>query len=162
MQLKLNGWQRLWVVVASIYFLIVCGFGAATFPNGASLESERASLAIGAVLRAQVDAAHARGDERDELNALRDLEKGSTQIRLEAYSDLTNAEIIQRLRAKFDGKVDFTALDEKAKRDTERLRNDRSEFIYKAAAWWVVPVLALYALGSAIGWIIHGFRDNKV
>lgn len=160
MQLKLNGWQRLWVVVASIYFVVVFGFAAATFPDGASLESERATLAVEAALDAQVNAAHALGDDRAELDALRNLKMGAARVRSEAYGDLTNAEIIQRLRAKFDGKADFTALDEKMRRDTERLRDDRSKFIFQAIAWWVIPALVLYVLGVAIGWIVRGFRNK--
>ena len=161
MKLQLNGWQRLWVVVASVYFLVVCGFGAATFPDGAYLEAERAKFAIELALRAQVDAAHVGGDERAELNALRDLEKGAARVRHEAYGDLTDTELVQRIRAKSDGKVDITALNEKEKRDAERIRNDRLKSIYRAVGWWAIPVLALYVLGSAIGWIVRGFRNRN-
>ncbi|MGZ4957208.1 MAG: hypothetical protein ACXV8Q_19090 [Methylobacter sp.] len=160
MQIKLNGWQRLWVVAASIYLLAVCGFVAATLPDGASLELERATLAVEAALRAQVNVADELGDKRAELNALRNLDMGAARVRSETYGDLTNVEVIQRLRAKFDGKADFTALDERVKRDTDRLRDDRSKFILQAVAWWVIPALALYALGSAIGWIVRGFRNK--
>ena len=158
MRLKLNGWQRLWVVAASLYFVVVCGFGVYAFPDGSSLEAERANFAVELALRAQVDAARTAGDERSELNALRDLKKGAAQVRSEAYGDLANVELMQRIRSKFDGKVDFKALDEKVRLDTERLRSDRFGFLLLTVAWWIVPVLALYALGWAAGWVIRGFR----
>ena len=147
-------------MVASIYFLAVCGFAVALFPDGASLESERATLAVEAALRAQVNAAHELGDDRAELNALRNLKAGAAQVRSEAYGGLTDAEIVQRIREKFDGKADFTALDEKVKHDAEHLRNDRSKFIFQAVAWWVIPAVVLYLLGLAIGWIVRGFRNK--
>ena len=158
MRLRLNGWQRLWVVAASLYFVVVCGFGVYAFPDGNSLETERTNFAVELALRAQVDAARTAGDERAELNALRDLKKGAAQVRSETYGDLANIELMQRIRAKFDGKVDFKALDEKARLDTERLRDDRLKFLLLTVAWWIVPALALYALGWATGWVIRGFR----
>ena len=160
MKLKLNGWQRLWVVAAGIYFVVVCGVGAAMFPDGARLEAERAKVAIDLALRAQVDAARTLGNERAELDALRNLKRGAAEIRTEAYGDLSDAELIQRIRTTFGGKADFSTLDERIKRDAERLRDDRTTFIFQAAAWWAIPVLALYILGSAIGWVIRGFRNK--
>lgn len=160
MRLRLNGWQRLWVFVSGIYFLAVCGFGAFAFPDGASLVAGRTLLAIELALRAEVDAAHSRGDQRAELNALRELEKGAVRFRSEAYGDLSDAELIQRVRAKFDGKANFTPLDEKSRRDAELLRGERSNFVIQAAVWWVIPVMAVYVLGWVIGWIIRGFRNK--
>lgn len=160
MQLKLNGWQRLWVVVAGIYFFAVCAFAVATFPDGASLESERATIAIEAALHAQANAAHELGDDRAELNALRNLKAGAARVRSEAYGDLTNAEIVQRVREKFDGKADFNALDERVKHDAEHLRGERSKFIFQAVAWWVIPSVVLYVLGLAFGWVVRGFRNK--
>lgn len=160
MRLKLNGWERLWVVVCGIYFLGVCAFGAFAFPDSASLDAERAILAIELALRADVDAAHARGDQRDELKALRELEKGAVRIRSEAYGDLSDSEIIQRVRATFDQKTNLTPLDEKSRRDAERLRGERLKFVLQTAVWWIIPVIAVYVLGWAIGWTIRGFRSK--
>jgi hypothetical protein len=51
--MRLNGWQRLWVVLSGLYFLAVCTFAVLTFPDGESLSRESANLAVEIALQAQ-------------------------------------------------------------------------------------------------------------
>jgi hypothetical protein len=159
--MKLNGWQRLWIVLSGIYFLAVGSYGVLAFPDGADLEKGRAILAVELSLKALADSAQATGDVRSELNALRAMKDGPVRIRSEIYGDLKDAELINRARAKFDGKVDFSALDKRETDDADRLHHDRLEHVVRCVAWWIVPLLLLYALGYAIGWVIRGFRRRS-
>jgi hypothetical protein len=43
---------------------------------------------------------------------------------------------------------------------TEQAASERWSFFGKAFLAWWLPVLALYAVGSAVGWVYSGFRAS--
>jgi hypothetical protein len=158
--MRLNGWQRLWVVLSGLYFLAVCTFAVLTFPDGESLSRESANLAVEIALQAQGKSAQTAGDQRALLNAMRDLEYGAARVRAEAYGDLSDTELIQRIRAKWEGQANFAPLNEKLRRDTKRIRDRRFNFALQALVWWIIPVLMVYALGWATAWVVRGFQNK--
>jgi hypothetical protein len=52
-------------------------------------------------------------------------------------------------------------LDEKLRRDTERIRDRRFNLAFQAFVWWIIPVLMVYALGWATAWVVRGFQNKS-
>jgi hypothetical protein len=75
--MRLNGWQRLWIVLSGLYLLAVCTFAVLIFPDDKSLSRERANLAVEIAIEAQGKSAQAGSDVEALLNVLRDLKKGA-------------------------------------------------------------------------------------
>jgi hypothetical protein len=147
---RLNGWQRLWVVLSVLYLVPVIGIAVILFPKQESLDESRVYDSISAVVSYVEKTEKAR------------ISEGVYTIRSKHYGDLPNDEIIQRLHEKWCGKVDFTTIEEDYKQKLDALPTERAKTAGIAFLAWLVPVIALYVLGLAIGWIIRGFRRENL
>ena len=146
---RLNGWQRLWVVLSALYLVPVVGITVTMFPKQESLDDSRVYDSISAVVSYVEKTEKARMSE------------GAYTIRSKHYGDLSNDQVIQRLHQKWDGKVDFTTIENEYKQKLEALPAERAKTAGIAFLAWLVPVIAVYMLGLAIGWVIRGFRREN-
>ena len=85
---------------------------------------------------------------------------GSYTVRQKYYSDLTDEQIIERVHTKFEDKVDLAKIDSEYAKKLSRLGTERAKIAGYAFIAWVGPLLVVYAMGAAIGWVIRGFRRS--
>lgn len=79
--MHLNGWTRLWIVLAALHLAAVLGGGVvAFFPDRAPARSELVARSIELELHYQADQAQKHGDERAELDVRRSIEKGGARV----------------------------------------------------------------------------------
>lgn len=160
MHAKLNGWQRLWVLLAVLHFIAVATIGVINFPDGTKLEAERANLALKLMVEQIVSFPDATPKIRDELLAVLKEKNGVERLRRETYGEMQDKALIASIRAKSSGKLDLTALEKQEKLDAEQLRDDRAMHALQCLGWWLIPLIAIYLFGYGIGWVIKGFRGQ--
>ena len=75
----------------------------------------------------------------------------------EAYQDMSDEDIAAAIREK------FTVIDDKYQGQLDSLEEEQTIFIGIVIGFlfiWIVPPLALYALGWSIGWVYRGFKQQ--
>jgi len=105
---RLNGWQRLWVVLSIIYLLVVVGSTFALFPKASEVSNARVYDSINAVGRFR---------EANEGSRF----QGAYTVRADDYFDLSDEQIIKRLHEKWGDKVDFTKIELEYKQKMQNL-----------------------------------------
>jgi hypothetical protein len=138
---RLNGWQRLWILLSTIYFIGVVSIAVLLFPKKADYLSTRVYDTINLTIKHVPDL------------------QGSYayQVR-DAYKDLSDEEVINKIHAKFKDKVDYSEIESDYGRKIEGLSSEKAK---AAGIWflvWLIPSLATYALGRSVGWVISGFK----
>ena len=146
MNIGLNGWRRLWILLSVLYLVPVVLVAMQEAPKATDYWDSRLDASIEAV-----------GKYMEQITPGYTFE-GSYTVRRKHYSDLTDTEILERLHTKFAGKVDLSRIDREYEQKMDGLRWKQATAIGYAAAWWLGPIVFLYALGSCIAWIIRGFR----
>jgi len=146
MSRKLSGWHRLWVLVSVIYFIVVAFFIALTLPwPETTLHSPEIIKRMSPGSKAKLSLKG--GDEfaeTDESATRVEMPNGTI---LPFKKGLTNDEMSAAAREYWRIVQDVA---------TER----RLRLIGIATVSWLIPCLALYGLGWAIGWVISGFRGK--
>ena len=138
---KLNGWQRLWIVVAVIYLVVVCVTTFSLMPNESEIKRSWASDIIDFVKTHDKSSQHL-----------------STWEILNAYSDLRYEEIIKRMKKKYST-FEYMEIDKKYEDKLANLGWERTKVASIGFLFWLVPVILAYVLGLAVGWIYRGFRE---
>lgn len=156
---RLNGWQRIWTVVAIGYGLIVAVGVASMWPSKEDIYSEWFD-----------DVVRAYGERLS----------GSTPSEIRAsYPDMTDQQIVEAAVAKARSRnleampavgetITFTLLDlvdaeldSSGKRFEARLAalpRERRRAVWFGFLVWSVPMVAVYGFGWSVGWIRRGFR----
>jgi hypothetical protein len=142
MKMKLNGWQRLWVVLSALYLAIVIVFTWSSWPT-----------------RRQIDNSWVY----DLINATKDPKDYAYEIR-DAYKDIPDGELIQRINAKYSEKSEYKEIlkttNLKYQMEIESLGKDRFKTGGIALLAWLIPIGLIYLLGVAAGWIYKGFKGK--
>ena len=158
---RLNGWQRLWVVVTAVYGLAVGVFTVSLLPTDSEVTSLWASAALGELA----------GDIGKSLNkdvSVWDLKES------ESFKNKTDKEIAEKITenakninqddpdkknlASFRKNILFIERDYQ-----ERLENvlkEQLKVIGIALLAWLLPASGLYILGYAAAWVYRGFRQK--
>ncbi len=158
--MKLNGWQRLWILVAAIWMLLVLALAWGAWPTPARVSA------------ADVYAKMSPSEGRwlTDYNAIMGISPaGPPGVR--SWSDLDN-EVTNRKSAYVDGqKLEFWggASTEDQRQTVLAFRaslrrilvKERVVLLEEAFGLWVAPLVALYALGLGIGWVSRGFAANR-
>ncbi len=142
MKVKLNGWQRLWVVLSAIYLAIVIVFTWSSWPTRRQVENSWVY---------------------DLINVIKDPKDYAYEIR-DAYKDIPDGELIQRINAKYSEKPDYKEIlnttNLKYQMEIESLWKDRFKTLGIALLAWLIPIGLIYLLGVATGWIYKGFKGK--
>jgi hypothetical protein len=138
---RLNGWQRLWILLSTIYFIGVVSIAVLLFPKKADYLSTRVYDTINLTIKHVPDL------------------QGSYayQVR-DAYKDLSDEEVINKIHAKFKDKVDYSEIESDYGRKIEGLSSEKAKALGIWFLVWLIPSLATYALGRSVGWVISGFK----
>ena len=156
----LNGWLRLWVLVSSLYLLGIVTLATATYPGDPPNLQQVALRSIELLLREEVAAAAASGDQRSELELLRLLDKGAQIVRAQAYGDLSDREIIEKVRPKLKQATSLASLAQQEEVAASERRTARWSHVVRYALIWLVPLVLLLCLGWGIGWVRKGFQQR--
>jgi hypothetical protein len=149
--MTLNGWQRLWIVSAAIWALLVAIFTSLTLPpTDAELIHEWASAKVQLMKRY-----HGQG-ETDEA------------FRARTYSGASDEDIVHPAPApwkKFDPRTAVPADESEAidRQYQEALaaKTPRSALVLNAILVWFIPSAGVYLLGMAVRWVRAGFTNGK-
>ena len=155
--MKLNGWQRLWVVASIIYMIVLALFGVIVFPtpgkilHHAQFYDELPKESQSKVIRADASTIPSTGTGRDLSYELfcddpRYVVVTANNHKLCFRSDVTETEktmIVQQ----------YHQLLQRA------TRSERIEMLGYMFLIWIIPCIVLYALGMATGWIRRGFKQ---
>jgi hypothetical protein len=139
MRRKLNGWQRLWVVVAGLGFLAAIQQG----------------LFLGAKYGAQYEWDVARAFDLPECKAVIDMPSGtkldpephyeSPCVHLHIYRS-----VYEDAPATKEGYSEHIA---------KHVWKNQKEWIGGLLLIWAVSIGLLYAAGRVVAWVVHGFRS---
>lgn len=142
MKNKLNGWQRLWVVLSAIYLAIVIVFTWSSWPTKRQIENSWVYSLI---------------------TATKDPKDYAYEIR-EAYKDIPDGELIKRINAKYSEKPEYKEIlnttNLKYQMEIQSLGKNRFKTFGIALLAWLFPIGILYLVGVAIGWIYKGFKGK--
>lgn len=146
MTLKLNGWQRLWLLASSIYFIVVSVYVVLNFPQPEKISHDQAFVKR---LTPQSQTLLIPEDKEGWQNA----KDFGTDV------DMPNGGRLSFKKGVSDKDMSIAAKEYWAiiaAQTSER----RWLLIGFAALWWLVPTIGLYILGWAIGWVYRGFRNK--
>lgn len=163
---KLNGWQRLWVVVSALWLLFVVGVAIVgdVIPTADGLEARlgrntrylQREWALATIEAARVAIS---------------LSGQTTAGRIRAsYDELSDVETVERLHNRFP-EIDFEPVDSdyQEKLDGEQTRHQerldalalaQAESIGLLLMAWLCPSFGLYLLGWAMAWVWRGFKSK--
>lgn len=184
MKISLNGWQRLWVFVCSVYLIPVLAVSSWSFPNPSQISHEavfeeqltpesRSKLAVAEVreLRKDPHSAAAKNGSPP---------KWSESIPIHTWNESapiqTTEEVVSTNQIGLEVKMPngHFLLFKKGLKDDEmqsvareyfgflerRANKERLVYILQAFFWWAVPSISLYVFGWTIGWVRRGFKES--
>jgi hypothetical protein len=179
---RLNGWQRLWVVVSTLYLLFVAVFVAFSWPTAETTWHREEFIArLPADLRAHVDAAYdneyswkqSLKSGRETTASPRDyppMYKRGIQTSagppfsprftlLSAMVSFPNRAILEiHVAREGDTEPDARVASAYWAIVEAEARAARLTTVLRVLLIWSVPCLSLYALGWSVGWVRRGFR----
>ncbi len=176
--MKLNGWQRLWVVVAVVWILPVLAMSYELWPPTADVTNAEVYA------RMKPEDTHRFVDYDPDAATVAAIAAGATRLQPEVPpSPAPTGTIFDQLAAReaAENQAQLAFVDGHelkifagvSREDMSRIVSDynaslrhilalkRAVFVGEAFAGWIVPAVALYALGSAVGWIRRGFGANR-
>jgi hypothetical protein len=138
--MKLGGWQRLWIFVATLYLVAVAVYALLSAPGAEAVQHqtvfyERMGPESIAVITAALDA------------------KEVIRVRVPNGHEISFSSDTPKEQMEFISRRYFEELQDNA-------REERLRYFGWAVLWWLGPVSALYALGAASGWVYRGFKAS--
>src|SRR6266545_2042482 len=161
MDFRLHGWQRLWVMISTLYLLAVISFDFFIWPESTSVEKHRLN---------EVSKLIDKTEGKEERYDLTDIVEQSNRRGLFDNPKNEDENLIARekwtkladlLVARHKDSVDFAEIERRYKRDVRKISNERKQIILFSFLFWVVPVIGVYSLGSSIRWVIRGFKEKS-
>jgi hypothetical protein len=160
MRLRLNGWQRLWILVAVLYLPAAAAVVATQFPTTSQVYSAWADAAL------QVAGEDLRRTQQHQWQ--------DWEIREHLFPKLTDKELVQKLTEgarKTDlndpMKKDLTRYKEKILQlestylpRLDALSTERVKVVGWGVLGWAGPLAILYGLGLAVAWVVRGFHQR--
>lgn len=148
---KLNGWQRIWVVLSIIYFLVVITVSGFIIndvrPSSVKIKKDY-SYKFKLSLMANSD--------------FRGLLDDAKQIVIERL--LNNDEILNKFGHKKHLNNKFLDIKEQYKNELSELNKKQLHFFIKSIVIfllvWLIPICLIYVFGLSVRWVINGFTSQ--
>ena len=161
MPLKLNGWQRLWVVLSILYLIVVISVDFMIWPKTTYIEKSRLNEVYELIHKAEgKEEKYKYTDIVDELNR-RGLLASPNNEKEELMAEERWAKLADLAILKYKDKIDFSQIESRYKSDLRELNSERKQTIFLSFLFWLVPVIVAYTLGLAARWIMRGFREKS-
>lgn len=173
MKIKLNGWQRIGVVLNAIYLIIIIIIAWYEWPTQKQIESSWVYSALDAIRKPESPYAYKLRESRFKDISDRELIELINSRFLEHLKTSkpgTAAFLIAQLEGELvtPGETIAQQCEEKLKevnlryqKEIESLGIDRLKIVGIFIMWWIIPSGIVYLLGFSIGWIYRGFKENK-
>jgi hypothetical protein len=136
---RLNGWQRLWVLVCILYSVLVVLFAWADYGDETRVRTSDVQLSQSSTKAIAIGLAMERNKQRVAKIEFPD----GTILSLDPKTPDDEQE---QVAAEYWDAVESV-------KPSKRLR-----FTGLVAAFWIIPCITLYILGWAIGWVYRGFK----
>ena len=156
----LNGWQRLWVLFSLLLVFITTANIVGNWPNESDSTEARAVYAVKLGLQAVAHKAKLAGNQRDELEALRALENGATEVRKNSYGDLSATDLLTKVGPVLKDTPFADELIRREASDKSKVYDLRKELIFSGLLVWLGIISFMYALGWGIFWVRSGFNSQ--
>lgn len=147
-EMKLGGWQRLWLLFAALYAIPVIFFTWVEFPTADGIPHRAEfyrKLSKESLAKLVGERTSPSFVDPDEIGTTVEMPNGHG---LPFRKDVTQQEISAVSHEYYD------VLKAEAARE-------RPKIIGYGVLWWLIPCVGAYALGWAIRWVYRGFRGDK-
>lgn len=173
--MRLNGWQRFWILLSVIYGLTVLIFSLMSFPTSKEYEQQklyaymesasRFNQAYNSLINAgfsqkEIDEYVSKGNFFDKADIQENPLDSPQVVRNKYYSDLSDDQILKKIREKYSKKVDLNKIEAEYQRNLDNLKKQRFQFIGFMILLWIIPITSIYLLGMSINWVVRGFKHN--
>lgn len=149
MKSKLNGWQRLWIVITILYLIPVVIGTMSYLPKREEILSSRTYAAIDAVAEyRKVNESDFRWD-------------GAYSVRTTFYANLDDDQVFARLSEKWGSKVNLAVIEAEHQKRLDALPVAKAKIVGLGLLCWLIPAILVYVLGLSVAWIIQGFRHGN-
>ena len=151
----MNGWQRLWLLVAGIYFVAVVVFAAISFPKPESIHHTQElydQLAPGVKQKiiGNMNSENFRVEKRGYLEEA--LKRGLiTEVEMPNKHVMVFSSALPKQEMEVAAKQYWAVVEKLAIK--QRLQHIGLAFLF-----WLLPALALYGFGWSVGWVYRGFK----
>jgi hypothetical protein len=148
-RIRLNGWRRLWIVVAIIWAIPVFFFTISTVETEAKIKARWARDIVNLEKKYHSSFTWFEGKSDEEI--IHPARSAATTEKV----DLTDAELVtdQELAAQ-------AVINQTYPEQLSELPAARTRTLLCGLLVWLVPTVALYFLGLACRWIYRGFRQR--
>ena len=156
--MRLNGWQRLWVVLAALWGIGVIAFAWKEWPQESRIrpfevttdepepDNKFEILWGGADVPSREVAASIRQHSRTSSDP-------NTRVGLPYIETEYESQIVYFPAGTLDSTVE-----RELRRYDEGVSLERRSHVRTAATLWAAPLIFLYACGVAVAWIVRGFQ----
>ena len=152
--MKLGGWSRLCIVFSALYLVAVVAFVWADFPQPDGIQHTDAFYdRISPEVRQKILDARGASTDREALMEEARRRGLVEQVEMPNRHLLTFSKDLPQVEKEAATRA-YWAIVEQA------VVAKRIQYALRAVAWWVGPVIALYFLGWAVGWIYRGFKRS--
>jgi hypothetical protein len=157
-KVRLNGWQRLWILVSVLYLIFVGFFTYVFWPTVETTWHRKEFIErMPADVRQHVSAAFSSQYEADREE--REVKAKYPKVEWDGRPQiLPNGAV---LIVKGDDFQRFNAMMVYSEIISAEVKAQRRVTVGYAALAWLVPCLLLYAFGWVIGWVYRGFRSSR-
>lgn len=158
-RLRLNGWQRLWIVGGALYLLVVAGVVTAVLPTRNQVYNSWANATL------QVAG--------EDLRSTQKYQWQDWELREHLFPKLTAEELVERItdgarkldlndptnkdRARY--KEEILRLESTYQSRLDSLSTEQAKVVGWGALGWAGPLAILYGFGLAVAWVVRGFRQ---
>jgi hypothetical protein len=157
---RLNGWQRLWLVLTILYGLAVTAMTTVILPKESDIRSSWAWDAMRVAV--------------DDIKRVRKYDGTTWDFRDAFFKDKTDEEVVRSLTDGArsidladsktadlaDYKSNILTLENKYQKQIKDLPREQLKATGMAFLAWMIPALAIYVLGYTAGWIYSGFKEG--
>jgi len=160
--MKLNGWQRLWVLTGVIYAIPVFLLSASDFPTEKSLYNNWADTLSTYQPYSDLFLPNYAGynPNQDPLINQKKILLWEEQLRQKSL----HPELNSSTKSGCEGSGGYQCAIDLRNLYTDKLNhlfNDQIKYISGVFLIWFVPMIIIYIFGSAIGWVYRGFKGNR-
>jgi hypothetical protein len=155
--MRLNGWQRLWVVLSAVWMILTAMLTSTTWPPTILSLDPSAGIPVGSDVTYLMDGVLAADEKVTSSEFARRL-----KAKYPEYLDLSDETLVNRTLTRYpyyrQFMSDLNAFDQSAPSADEVNAANRREAVVHGALLALIPPLGVYVLGIAIAWIRRGFR----
>ncbi len=159
---KLNGWQRIWAVIAGLWLIPTTWIVSQSFPT----ESQVRSNAQQVFLEAQEN----RRQKDEEINNhCRNISEGDVLAYAKCWQinngtpelNTDEAKAANERKNSHFWKENMEAAEYNLNTGLAELPKQQVQAILKGILLWALPLMAIYLLGYSAAWIRSGFKNFK-